>query len=499
MKMKVLLTFIITTIGLLLGTVAHAEKRDVPAFSELNKTLPNTLAKLYERYELKGDLLLAVVDKTGMRYTYTLNTLGEDPGENGLGTATPFLIASHTKAFTGTLAQVLANEGLLELNAPIAKYLSNDLKHTDIDSSNITVKQLLNHTAGFTSVMHTFKSAFLGFKDEEELIRALSTNTLIAPPGVFRYSNTGPILAARAMEKATGKNWKSLMKDKLFTPLGMQHTSSELVNYPPDAILPSIEVGQNNEVIRKGIFKTDSTLHAAGGHISTLEDMAKWLAFNLNKNSTFSSSASFFEPLHNTTVKQEKRYFTYNRTGYSLAWDIAEYHDKPILTRFGGYAGMSFHASFMPKEEVAVIAFFNDQRGYVLPHLAANLAYNLILAPELALVRFNEELQAFDRSFSREQEDALDASKMVNYSEKWNARLGNYLNTDGWPDITLFNKNNKVWLRHGVLNGPLYTIKGSDSNFVVDLGALRRPIQISATSSDNFELQNGSLVFSQAR
>lgn len=499
MKMKVLLTLIIVTIGLLLGTIAHAEKRDNRAFSKLNKTLPNTLAKLYEKYELKGDLLLAVVDKTGMRYTYTLNTLGEDSEKNGLDITTPFLIASHTKAFTGTLAQVLANDGLLELNAPIAKYLSNDLKHTAIDSSNISVQQLLNHTAGFTSVMHTFKSAFLGFKNEEELVNALRTNTLTAPPGVFRYSNTGPILAARAMEKATGKNWKSLMKDKLFTPLGMQHTSSELGNYPTDAILPSIEVGQNKEVIRKGIFKTDSTLHAAGGHISTLEDMAKWLAFNLSKDSTFSPSASFFEPLHNSTITQKKRYFTYDRTGYSLAWDIAEYHGKPILTRFGGYAGMSFHASFMPKEEVAVIAFFNDQRGYVLPHLAANLAYNLILEPELALVRFNEELQAFDRSFSREQNDALDSSKMVNYSEKWNARLGNYLNTDGWPDITLFNKDNKVWLRHGVLNGPLYTIKGSDSNFVVDLGALRRPIQISATSSGHFELQNGSLVFSQAR
>ena len=143
--MKVLLTLIIVTIGLLLGTIAHAEKRDNRAFSKLNKTLPNTLAKLYEQYELKGDLLLAVVDKTGMRYTYTLNTLGEDSEKNGLDITTPFLIASHTKAFTGTLAQVLANDGLLELNAPIAKYLSSDLKHTDIDSSNITVKQLLNN------------------------------------------------------------------------------------------------------------------------------------------------------------------------------------------------------------------------------------------------------------------------------------------------------------------------------------------------------------------
>ena len=239
-----------------ISTYANADGVDEAALQRLDQQLPNTLEQLYQKHQLKGDLLLAVVNKSGLRYSYTLNAQGNEAGKNGLSTDTPFLIASHTKAFTGTLAQVLAAEGEFQLSAPIETYLADEITHPKIASDSITVTQLLNHTAGFTSIMHTFKTAFFGYETEAELIEALNTNTLVAPAGVFRYSNTGPILAARAMENATGKSWKKLMDEKLFSPLGMHHTSSTLSAYPAGAILPSIEVGADSEVLRTGLFKT---------------------------------------------------------------------------------------------------------------------------------------------------------------------------------------------------------------------------------------------------
>ncbi|WP_417657165.1 serine hydrolase domain-containing protein [Pseudidiomarina aestuarii] len=478
-----------------LSTYANADGVDEAALQRLDQQLPSTLEQLYQKHQLKGDLLLAVVDKSGLRYSYTLNAQGNEPGKNGLSADTPFLIASHTKAFTGTLAQVLAAGGEFQLSAPIETYLADEITHPKIASDSITVTQLLNHTAGFTSIMHTFKTAFLGYQTEAELIEALNTDTLVAPAGVFRYSNTGPILAARAMENATGKSWKKLMDEKLFSPLGMHHTSSTLSAYPAGAILPSIEVGADGEVLRTGLFKTDGTLHAAGGSVSTLGDMAKWLQFNLNQGDELSASADFFTPLHAPTTSQEKTYYTYERTGYSLAWDIANYHDNTILTRFGSYAGMSFHASFMPEQGVAVIAFFNDQRGYVLPHLAANLAYNLVIAPELAQSRYAEEVKGVEKSIAREQANALAPSARVTFTPEWQSHLGTYINTDGWPAITLTEKDNQVWLSSGVLAGPLYANEEEAGSYIVNLGSLRRPIKLSVSEAGEVTLMNGSLEY----
>ncbi len=490
-------TIITAAISAILFTTSSSQAGGITntELTQLERRLPSTIESLYHDYQLKGDFLLAVIDNSGLRYSYTLNEKGSTPESNGLTIKTPFLIASHTKAFTGTLAQVLDSEGRFALDAPIHKYLAEEINNPKINTQAITVTQLLNHTAGFTSIMHTFKTAFLGYETEDELVNALNTETMIAPSGVFRYSNTGPILAARAMEKVTGKSWKILMTEKVFSPLGMQDTSSMLSDFPADTILPSIEVDKNGEVIRTGLFKTDATLHAAGGNISTLSDMAKWLTFNLNQGKELSTSADFFEPLHKPTTNQNKRYFTYERTGYSLAWDIADYHGSRILTRFGGYAGISFHASFMPEEGVAVVAFFNDQRGYVLPHLAANLAYNLVTAPDLAQTRFTEELEGFEKSFAQEQSSALDRNDRVVFSQDWQERLGTFSNKDGWPEIVVYKNANEVWVRNGVLSGPMYTVTDKANNFVVNLGSLRRSIKFSTSPAGKVTMFNGSLEY----
>ncbi|MFC3096159.1 class C beta-lactamase-related serine hydrolase [Alteromonas sediminis] len=484
---------VVMTVITSLISYANADGVDDTSLQRLEQQLPSTLEQFYQKHQLKGDLLLAVVDKNGLRYSYTLNTKGNDAVSNGLTTETPFLIASHTKAFTGTLAQVLATKGNFQLDAPIKTYLANEITHSKIASDTITVEQLLNHTAGFTSIMHTFKTAFLGYETEAELIDALNTDTLVAPTGVFRYSNTGPILAARAIENATRKNWKKLMAASLFSPLSMHNTSSTLSAYPTGTILPSIEIGADGEVLRTGLYKTDKTLHAAGGSVSTLGDMAKWLQFNLNQGEELSAAANFFKLLHSSTTIQKKTYYTYERTGYSLAWDIATYHDNTILTRFGGYAGISFHASFMPEQGVAVIAFFNDQRGYLVPHLAANLAYNLVIAPELAQSRYGEELKGVEQSITREQENALDPKARVPFSVTWQNLLGTYENNNGWPVITLTEKENHLWLSFGVLEGSLY--EEEEGGYIVNLGSLRRSIKLSVSDAGKVTLMNGSLEY----
>ena len=90
------------------------------------------------------------------------------------------------------------------------------------------------------------------------------------------------------------------------------------------------------------------------------------------------NSKESFKDLHGKSTDQERTYFTYDRFGYSLGWDLATYQQDTILTRFGGYAGISFHLSFIPSKKIGIVAFSNENRAGRLPHLMANYVYNLI-------------------------------------------------------------------------------------------------------------------------
>ncbi|MBT1064214.1 beta-lactamase family protein [Bowmanella sp. Y26] len=490
--MKLLIKVLLGVFTALSMQVGNAEVLDKETLQRIQRQLPKQIEKLYVDNGLRGDFLIAVVDTEGLRYAYSLNERGASPKDNGLTTSTPFLLASHTKAFTGTLAQLLQEQGRFSLNAPLRQYLADLILDKRVAVDEISIAQLLNHTAGFTSTQHSFKTAYLGYQDESELVTALNSKMLVAAPGKFRYSNTGPILAAAAMEKATGQSWQTLMREEIFIPLGMSNTSTDLSDYPPGAILSSIELDSEGKLARKGLYKLNTTLHAAGGAVSTLADMAKWLQFNLRQSQHLSDSAHFFDRLHQATTVQEKHYFTYQRSGYSLAWDIADYYDKPILTRFGSYAGISLHVSFLPTEKLAVVSVYNEERGFLLPHVAANYIYNLVVSPGAAQQRFDVEQARLHQSVEQENAKLLAYSRQVRVSPEWETWMGKYQANDGWPVMEIFEKQQVVWLRWGALDGPLY--QSEDNQFTAALGSLRRDIRL-ATEHGKRMIKNGSIDY----
>lgn len=453
------------------------------------------IQKVYKKYEFRGDFLFAVVTDQGLQYYTTLNRHGDV--DNGLDINTPFLISSHTKAFTGTLGQILSESKEIDLNAPLSKYLDAQLYNPKISKDALTVKQLLNHTAGFTSVAHTFKTAFLGYESQQDLSESLNETVLVASPGKFRYSNTGPILAAQAIEGATKNSWQSLMIQRIFVPLQMENTSFSTRRFNNKSILPMIEVSSEGELFRQGVFKSDRTLHASGGVISTLKDMAKWIEFNILQGDTLSDSPLFFEKLHNATVEQNKQYFTYLRKGYSYAWDIAEYQDWKILTRFGGYGGMSFHASFIPDKSMGIVAFFNESTGFALPHLAANYWYNLNFNKASAQQVLAEELVQFDKIVLREEKTLLSNKSLVRakkFDSKW---LGTYVTGDkgGWPEMQLYHGKGGIWARWGDLSGPLIKTELSGSKYVAALGPIRRSLKFDLSNDGDLIILNGSIKY----
>jgi CubicO group peptidase (beta-lactamase class C family) len=155
--------------------------------------------------------------------------------------ATPdsvFQIGSITKVWTATLVMQLADEGKLDLEAPVRKYLP-DLRLADEDAAAaITVRQLLSHTAGFEGDI--FTDTGRGDDALEKYVAGLGDVQQLFPPGeLFSYNNTGYCVLGRLVEVLREQPYDDCLEEYLFGPLGLSTASPS----PYEAILHRVAVG----------------------------------------------------------------------------------------------------------------------------------------------------------------------------------------------------------------------------------------------------------------
>ncbi len=486
MKNFLLFTIIISIVACNKPITITAKKKQL---------IEKRIDSIYSKYNLKGDFIFAIIDKDGLQFSHGISTTRNWSNNEDVNNQ-PFYIASHTKALTGTLLKLLENDKVIDLNKSINDYLPELHFQEQVDNRNISIKNLLSHNNGIHGGLSTWKTAHLGFKDNNELISIYNTYSEVDSVPEFSYTNHGPIIATIISEKLTGKSWKNQMKERLFSPLGMHQTSGYLEDFDSVQILPSI-MSNGAKIIHQGFFKSNNTLHSSGGLISTVNDLSKWLQYNINKgklNEQQISPEETFNELHEVISKQKRKYFTYDRYGYSLGWDLATYNKDTLLTRFGGYGGISFHLSFMPSKNIGIIAFSNEDRAIRLPHLIANYAYNLIQEKENTNSLFTKETKELFRILEiieTKNNNFTNTYSTLNYNN--NLPLsGIYKNTVGWPDVEIVQEKNKYKMKWGKLTGTIYKLDSLKNNYNAILGVKSRTFKISKKGDSLF---SGNLIF----
>jgi CubicO group peptidase (beta-lactamase class C family) len=149
-----------------------------------------------------------------------------------------FQIGSVTKLWTSTLVMQLADEGLIDLEAPVRTWLPEFRVADEPASAAITVRQLLNHTAGFEGDI--FTDTGVGDDCLEKFIGVLTDVPQLFPPGErFSYNNAGYCVLGRLVEVLRDKTYDQCLRDHLFAPLGLTHAATG----PYEAILYRAAVG----------------------------------------------------------------------------------------------------------------------------------------------------------------------------------------------------------------------------------------------------------------
>jgi CubicO group peptidase (beta-lactamase class C family) len=149
-----------------------------------------------------------------------------------------FQIGSVTKVYTALLVMQLVDEGLVELDEPVQRYLPAFRVADEAASRTITVRQLLCHTGGFDGDL--FEDTGRGDDSLDRYIGFLSGAQQASPPGaLFSYANTGYCVLGGIVAKIRGGTWEDNVRARLLEPLGLQQTTL----YAEDAIRFRVAMG----------------------------------------------------------------------------------------------------------------------------------------------------------------------------------------------------------------------------------------------------------------
>jgi CubicO group peptidase (beta-lactamase class C family) len=184
--------------------------------------------------ELPGAVVAIGHDgKVVFREAYGVRKLAGEPGLDGspapaepMTEDTIFDMASLTKCLaTATAVMQLYEQGKVQFDEPVQKYLPDFNTANDPQRARVTVRMLLTHMSGETGDVDLKDPWGLAAADKSEGVRrALTTPLESAPGGAFRYSDINFILLGALIEKLTGVAEDDYVQQNVFAPLGMQDT-----------------------------------------------------------------------------------------------------------------------------------------------------------------------------------------------------------------------------------------------------------------------------------
>jgi CubicO group peptidase (beta-lactamase class C family) len=282
---------------------------------------------------------------------------------------TKFRIASVSKQFTTAAVLLLAEEGRLDIDAPLSTYLP-EYPHAD----SITTRQMMAHVSGipnYLSMSEFWAEAALG-RDMAGLLDVFQRQDLAFEPGSrYSYSNSGYVVLAHLLEEVSGQRYGEFLQQRIFDPLGMADSGV-------DHYRPLVANRASGYSISQGELANTSWLDmylltGAGNIYSTVGDLHRW-ARSLDEATL----------LRRETIDAMSTRFTLtdgNEIDYGLGFRIADDRGLRVVGHSGSINGFTSQFSRIPVQEMTIVVL--DNSPYIAPGEKAAQIAEIYLADEM--------------------------------------------------------------------------------------------------------------------
>lgn len=283
---------------------------------------------------------------------------------------TSFRIASVSKSLTAAALGILLQDKKIDLDSSVYKYLPSFPKKR----WDFTLRQLAGHTSGirhYNSIEDA--SSTKHYSSITESLSQFKDDTLLFEPGSqYSYSSYGYVLLSAVFESASAQNFPDFIKSNVFVPLGMTHTSMDYCDKDIPNRSKFYILNENNKRILAP-FIDNSNKFAAGGMISTAEDLVKFgnaMLFDI-----------FLKPEIKNILLSRMKTIDGKETRSGIGWEIGkDIDDRPVYYMDGSLPSARSFIIVYPDEQMVVSIllntgssiFFNKEEVFMLADLFLN-------------------------------------------------------------------------------------------------------------------------------
>lgn len=278
--------------------------------------------------------------------------LGYKKVENGWvsveNSSTLFEIASISKIFTAALLAREVEKGSISIDDPLQKHLGFEIKNDTYENQTLSIKHLVTHTSGLKKNPLTNYKRYSNYLKGFQLDYELGTN--------WEYNNLTVGLLAQITAEKNQTTWSNLLKEGILKPLGMHHTFVNLQETPE---ANRVQCVNKNGSIKDCYFHKIGTFQwPAGGMISNVDDMLKWIRANINETA---DDLKFLQEAHQTlgdsiTIPWFKKY---KATQGFLWWHYRTEQGQRIICHGGNSPAQTSFLAFDKARKKGIIVLLN--------------------------------------------------------------------------------------------------------------------------------------------
>ncbi|WP_431134709.1 serine hydrolase [Psychroserpens mesophilus] len=259
-----------------------------------------------------------------------------------------FQIGSITKQFTAVSILILAEQGKLNIEDNIGKYIP---EYAEI-GKDITIHHLLNHTSGIKNRTPVGDKGFISRTDMSptELIAYFKDEPLEFKPGEnFKYSNAGYIVLGRIIEIISDQSYGDYIEQSIFDKIGMASSfygsTKEIIKNRASGYQMEKDSFTNAE------YMSLTLPYSAGSILSTVEDLLKWQ--NALNSNVLLKQTSFKQAIKPSVLNNGKK------IPYGYGFRLAKLGESPIIAHTGSTKGFTSITFFLPRENIYIVALTN--------------------------------------------------------------------------------------------------------------------------------------------
>ncbi len=353
-------------IALFFLTLANLYSQSTPVF--VSDSLENYILRGINNWKIPGAAVLIVKDgKIIHSKGYGVKEIGTNDkvDENTL-----FLIGSNTKAFTGTALALLEHEGKIKLEDKVINYLPDFKMKNPFVTNELNLIDIVTHRMG----LETFQGDFMYWTSDLTTDEVIEKFGMITPKFDFRskygYTNAGYAVAGKVIKKASGLAWKDYLKEKIFLPLEMNHTTALSIEFAAaDNVAKPHTITENKVILMP--FENIDNLSPAGSIGSSIADMSHWIIAQLDSGKYNGEVVIPFDVIKRTrkpeTIQGRVRHpFNEGHFNlYGLGWGLMDYEGTEIVSHTGGVNGFVTSVTLLPEENLGIVVLTNtDQNAF---------------------------------------------------------------------------------------------------------------------------------------